>query len=54
MTDDHNIAINMLIVKSIYRLSIVAYLSEREQLPIFAVMLQKAQLLLDSWIETEN
>ena len=54
MTDGYIIAISMPIVKPLYRLSFVTYLSKREQLSIFAVMLQNSQLILDSWIETEN
>ena len=54
MTDGYIIATNMPIVKSLYRLSVVTYLSEREQLSIFVVMLPNSQLILDCWIGTEN
>jgi len=54
MTDGYIIAFNMPVVKSLYLLSFVTYLSEREQLSIFAVVLQDSQVILDSWTEAEN
>ena len=54
MTDGYIIAVNMPVVKSLYLLSIVTYLSEREQLSIFAVVVEDSQVILDSLPEAEN
>ncbi len=54
MTDGYIIAFNMPVVKPFYLLSTATYLSEREQLDIFPVVLQDSQIILDCRIETEN